>query len=425
MRLLFSLALLAALAAGAFGYDRQRRLDAAEDRADFAERRVELARTENGRLREALAAAEKKGARPEEEARRTEIEEAVARIRGLKFLQPVKYAVLTRAGIKEVIEGKLAEQFTEKQFEELAVGMAAMGLLPEGYPLRQKYIDLLGEQVAAFYDQHTHTLYMFEDATLESVGNRVILAHELTHALQDQHFQLAKLPLEIKDNDDRAYAAAALVEGDATMVMSAYMLENFSLAALAESLGQMSSMNVEELAKAPRYLREMLLFPYMRGQAFCAALHAMGGYPTISMAFKIVPESTTQILHPEKYPSEKPIRIEWPDTILREGKPIADNVLGEMGVQILLEEWGVEPAAATSAAAGWRGDRYLVFGKGESLVWRSVWATASDADEIAAACEQRAAKIGGEVLRPSEKEVVLLRAATPEVRAALVEKFAR
>ena len=113
--------------------------------------------------------------------------------------------------------------------------MAAVGLLPEGFPLRQKYIDLLGEQVAAFYDQHAHKLFMYEDASLENAQNRVVLAHELTHALQDQHFGLKRLPLEIKTNDDRAAAASALVEGDATLVMSEYMLKNMSKQMLKDS----------------------------------------------------------------------------------------------------------------------------------------------------------------------------------------------
>src|SRR5205823_5330048 len=106
---------------------------------------------------------------------------------------------LTRTEIKQTLQNKLAEQFSDADFKNVTTGLVALGLLPPGYPLKQKYIDLLGEQVAAFYDQHAHKLFMFEDATLASAQNRIILAHELTHALQDQHFGLQKLPLEIKD----------------------------------------------------------------------------------------------------------------------------------------------------------------------------------------------------------------------------------
>jgi hypothetical protein len=116
----------------------------------------------------------------------------------------VDYKVLNRKEIKQTISGKLAEVFSEQEFKNMTEAMAAIGLLPPGYPLREKYIDLLGEQVAAFYDQHTHKLFMYQDATLDNAQNRVILAHELTHALQDQHFGLKRMPLEIKNNDDRA-----------------------------------------------------------------------------------------------------------------------------------------------------------------------------------------------------------------------------
>src|SRR6185369_13065693 len=174
--------------------------------------------------------------------------------------------MLDRKQIKATIGGKIDEVFSEEEFAQIAVAYARLGLLPANYPLRAKYIDLLGEQVAAFYDQHQHKLFMFEDASLENSQNRVVLAHELTHALQDQHFDLRRLPLEIKDNDDRAAAASALIEGEATLVMSEYMLRNLNLAALKESVGATFGQDVAQLADAPPFLRESLIFPYMRGQ---------------------------------------------------------------------------------------------------------------------------------------------------------------
>src|SRR5205823_8832515 len=184
-----------------------------------------------------------------------EIERVTSEIRQLPFKQPVTYDVLTRAGIQKVIEGKLTEQFSDEEIKNMATGLAALGLLPRDYPLKQKYIELLGEQVAAFYDQHQHKLFMFEDASLASAQNRVVLAHELTHALQDQNFGLLKLPLEIKTNDDRALAASALIEGDATLLMTQYMLKHLSLGALRDMLAGSLVQNSEQLRTAPRYLR--------------------------------------------------------------------------------------------------------------------------------------------------------------------------
>ena len=296
----------------------------------------------------------------------------------------MNYNVLSRQQIKKTMSGKLAEVFSEEEFKQMTAAMAAIGLLPSGYPLREKYIDLLGEQVAAFYDQHAHKLFMYEDASLDNAQNRVVLAHELTHALQDQHFGLKKLPLEIKNNDDRAAAASALVEGDATLVMSEFMLKNMSKQMFKDSMVASFTANMKQLETAPRFLREMLVFPYLRGQEFCASLYGQGGYEAVSKAYANPPSSTAQILHPQKYmanPREEPIAVEWADLKIKDEAPVADNTVGEMGVRILFTEW-LDGTTAEKASAGWRGDRYLYFAGGEAVVWKTIWATAEDAAEF-------------------------------------------
>ena len=289
-----------------------------------------------------------------------------------------------RKEIKQTIAGKLAEVFSVEEFRHMADAMAAIGLLPPKYPLREKYIDLLGEQVAAFYDQHVHKLFMYEDAALDNAQNRVVLAHELTHALQDQHFGLKRMPLELKNNDDRAAAASALVEGDATLVMSEFMLKNMTKQMFKDSMVASFTQNMKQLETAPRFLREMLVFPYLRGQEFCAALFGQGGYEAVSKAYAHPPSSTAQILHPQKYlatPREEPIEIEWPQTKVKEEEPVADNTVGEMGIRILFSEW-LDAPTGERAAAGWRGDRYLYFSGGDALVWKTIWSSPEDASEF-------------------------------------------
>ena len=339
---------------------------------------------ENDRLREILAQHEREKALAANKVQREAIEQQASGIRGLKFVEPVNYNVLSRQQIKKTMSAKLAEVFSEEEFKQMTAAMAAIGLLPAGYPLREKYIDLLGEQVAAFYDQHAHKLFMYEDASLDNAQNRVVLAHELTHALQDQHFGLKKLPLEIKNNDDRAAAASALVEGDATLVMSEFMLKNMSKQMFKDSMLASFTQNMKQLETAPRFLREMLVFPYLRGQDFCASLYGRGGYDEVSKAYANPPSSTAQILHPEKYlanPREDPIAIEWAELKIKGEAPVGDNIVGEMGVRILFTEW-LEAATAEKAATGWRGDRYLYFAGGDALIWKTVWASAGDAAEF-------------------------------------------
>lgn len=350
--------------------------------AEFSEKAAQQLAAENDRLREILAGSDRTKALAANRTLREEIERQVVAIRGLEFKAPVDYQVLSRKQIKQTMAGKLAEVFSEQEFKDMTEAMAAVGLLPAGYPLREKYIDLLGEQVAAFYDQHAHKLFMYEDASLENAQNRVVLAHELTHALQDQHFGLKSLPLEIKNNDDRAVAASALVEGEATLVMSEYMLKNMSRQMLKDSVVSSFTQNMKQLETAPRYLREMLVFPYLRGQEFCAVLFGQAGYEGVSKAYAQPPSSTAQILHPQKFLTrEEPVAIEWADLKVNGEAPIADNCVGEMGMRILFAEW-LDAPTGERAAAGWRGDRYLYYAGGQALVWKTVWASEKEAQEF-------------------------------------------
>ena len=371
----FSVTILAALAASTsiVAWHEHRELDFEQE----AIRRVSILASENDGLRTALADARRKAMDTQNAVRREQIEKDVAVIRALPFKKPVEFEALDHAGIRKVVAGKMSEQYTDQEIQDMADGYSALGLLPPHFPLKQTYVNLLGEQIAAFYDQHQHKLFMFEDADLENSQNRVILAHELTHALQDQNFGLLSMALEVKNDDDRAEAASALIEGDATLVMSEYMTRDLSAKTFLDTVTYSATQSMEEIRKAPRYLRELLVFPYLKGEKFCADVYAEGGYAALSDVYKRPPTSTAQILHPEKYfAHEEPVEIKFPDTLLEGKKPFADNTLGEIGCRILLSQY-LDEVTAENVAAGWRGDRYLVYGNGTGdvsyLVWKTVW----------------------------------------------------
>ena len=289
------------------------------------------------------------------------VEERVAAMRGLKFRGPVRYAYFEREKLREILEQKLDRQYSAEELRRMGVSLEALGLIERGYPLRAKFLDLLQEQVLAFYDQHC--LYMLKGARPEQ--NDAVLAHELVHALQDQHFNLGALGLEDKGNDDRVLAANALVEGDATLVMAEF----------AGSRPGVSASNAHEIHKAPRWLRQTLLFPYLHGQRFCSELRQRGY--SLSELYKRPPLSSSQVLHPAKYlANERPVEVQdlGPELFY-------SNVLGEFGTRILLAEClGAE--SAESAAEGWRGDRYVLYNKGADLVWKSAWDSDQDAQEF-------------------------------------------
>lgn len=344
--------------------------------AEFARRRLALLEGEAERLHAVVKARQEADDLAANRARRQEIEREVEGLRGLKFLRPVDYHEIPRTELPAILRQKLAQQVPDQEFETAGMALAALGVLPAGIDLKKTYLALLGEQIGAFYDQHEKGLFTFTGQPLSMATNRVVMAHELTHALEDQHYDLTRLPMEAKGNDDRVLAATALVEGDATLVMNRYMAGDLSAATLREALGSALTTDVRQLAAAPRYLRETLLFPYLRGQEFCNALYARGGWEALGEAFRRPPSSSAQILHPELYladPPEEPVEIRFTATEVERQKPAEDNVLGEFGTRQLLANWLHDNARAQEAAAGWRGDRYLVYHDpaGTSYVWKT------------------------------------------------------
>ena len=357
---------------------------------DFTRQRVAFLEAENRRLGAALDARQRTEELAATATQRTEIERTVAKLRGMSFLRQVNYREIPRSKLPEILRQKLAQQLPGQEFHNTGTSLVALGLLPHGFDLEKTYFALLGEQVGAFYDQHSKELFTFSGQSLSNAQNRVILAHELTHALEDQRFDLSHLPLEIQNNDDRALAASALVEGDATLVMNQYMIGDLSATALKDSLASALTTDVRQLAAAPRYLRETLLFPYLHGLEFCQTLYAEGGWEALANAFAHPPASSAEILHPERFlagPRREPVAVPFTGTEVLEQKPIADNVLGEFGARQFLTAWLRDDRTANLAAAGWQGDRVLVYGDDavNSYIWRTYWADESGAERFLAA----------------------------------------
>ena len=389
-RTLLCLVLAAALVAS-WGWMRRDFGRVGADRS-FTKQRLAFLEQENRRLNGLLAQAAQTQQSALETARRSEIEQAVEKLRGLSFLKPVVYKQIPRNDLPGVLLQKLSQQVPDREFESEGAALVALGLLPPGTDLKKIYLALLGEQIGAFYDQHTEELYTFSGHSLDDSQNRVILAHELTHALEDQHFHLARLPLETRGNDDQALAASALVEGDATLVMNQYMLGNLSTSVLKDSLASAFTTDVRQLVAAPRFLRETLVFPYLKGQEFCQALYAHGGWQALADAFRHPPSSTSQILHPERFlsqPRQEPVPVLYGNTTVKSQPPTLDNVVGEFGLRLLLTTWLKDETRAAELAADWAGDRYLFYGdaKANSYVWKCVWSSEAAAREFTTAAQ--------------------------------------
>jgi len=235
-----------------------------------------------------------------------------------------------------------------------------------------------------------------------STMQQVALVHELAHALADQHFNLEKFDLGEPLSDEGA-ARTALVEGDATLAMYDFAigmrLENFPgmdkvMGQLFKDPQQLMAMlpdmpGTKELADAPAWFRDNLLFSYLQGFSFCVSVRKAGGQRLLDYAFsKDPPRSTEQIIHPEKWLAKRddPIAIAWPDLAqeLPAHKKLCEGQLGELNIKIILREKLKNEEQAATAAAGWGGDRFAVYAKDQNavLLWITEWDSIQDSKEF-------------------------------------------
>ncbi|HEY8470422.1 MAG TPA: hypothetical protein VIL18_12300 [Longimicrobiales bacterium] len=358
-----------------------------------------------------------------EEARlRASVDDLLPRIEALAGLEargPVRLALRDRAELREYVAARIEEELPPAELEGVEGAYRALGLVPDTLDLRALLLDLLTEQVIGYYDPATETLYVVAGVPREAL--EPVLAHELVHALQDQHVDLDSLVARERGND-RQTAAQAAIEGHATLVMMALIAERQAGQPVSPSmlpdLGRQLRPALEAeneqfpvFRSAPRILRETLLFPYLGGASFVQSLwRAAGAEQTPAPLDTLLPQSTEQVLHPD----ERFIRVRDEPTEIRLGesasgsgagwRTVYENTLGELETSILLgEHLG---SGAEQAARGWDGDRYRLLegpSGGRALVWYSVWDGAAAADRFADAyrrvLERRAERRHGRVER--------------------------
>ncbi|MBI4577578.1 MAG: hypothetical protein HY722_15055 [Planctomycetes bacterium] len=344
-----------------------------------------------------------------------EVERRLSRLRGLPFRKPVEKGTQDEKALRGFLEEEFARELPPEERRDASVALAAVGLLPPGYEMDEGLLDLLVEQVAGYYDPRTERFQIVEKgggagvAPSRRVEQRFVLSHELTHALQDQHFDLEGF-LEVESNEDEAVARKSLVEGEAMVlaldevlfpaVFDARTITRLSLWFTRKaSAAMMNQEGYEELARAPRYLRENLLFQYTEGASFALAVRDRLGWRGVDEAYADPPRSTEQVLHPVKYLDQRdtPWRFAMPDLgpMLPEGaREVGQDTLGELNTRLVFDEHTGE-GSGLRASRGWGGDRYSVWELGEGgptvLAWATRWDTGRDAREFVSAYVRLAA----------------------------------
>src|ERR1700752_365884 len=319
-------------------------------------------------------------------------------LRQLSILREVKSGAQSRNDIEKMIVKNLDDETTPAEMNATELVLKEFGLAPQEFSYRPFLIKLLTEQVAGYYDPKAQQFYLADWIELD--GQKPVMAHELTHALQDQHFNLKRFEKWPKGDSDAELAAHALIEGDATLAMTIYMSKN-PLVALAfiRSLGGQEATS-EQFRQAPRALRESLLFPYEEGSAWATQLYKRGGWEMVSQAFTKLPQSSEQILHADKYFAyEAPQKITLPDFKIMLGpswKRIDYDVNGEWGCYLILDEFLNNQAESKQASAGWSGDRFALYETGKPdeyfVAQLTAWDTPADAREFFDAYAKRTSK---------------------------------
>ncbi|MCI0583340.1 MAG: hypothetical protein L0227_10730 [Chloroflexi bacterium] len=351
----------------------------------------------------------------------------IVEIRGLDAPERIEPRVIDAAELRANLEADFETSNPEAQLLLGERVYKALGLLPSDASLKAIYLDLQGSQVIGYYDPAVDELFIVSRSGSLGPTERVTYAHEFTHELQDREFDLESLGLdEAFDEGDRALAVLGLIEGDASSAQTTWMLEHLTPAELGEVAAEASDPEVlEVLGRTPAILLETSFFPYQAGAAFVSGLLAQGGYETVNGAFSRLPESTEQILHPEKYEAgEAPVDIEIRDDLAAAfgtGWTLeTQDTLGELQLKIWLREGGLLGDVARLATEGWGGDRIALLAApddgGDVIVISTAWDSPADAREFrdAAASVVEALGRGGSVVIRDDRVVVAIGEAGPK-----------
>jgi hypothetical protein len=329
------------------------------------------------------------------------IEAQVERLRGLKFERPVPVILESPAKVAAQLLREVDREANKTEIDRQARALEVLGELPRGTDLFGLLRSVQAESVLGFYvpgkPPGKGRLYVRSDSGLDPYA-RVVMSHELTHAVTDQHFDLTRADrLATGDADDRATAYAGLVEGDATVMMQLYQDQALSPKDQADAVSAGGRQTTPKLDAAPAVIRESLLFPYTAGVAFVRALYQSGGWDAVNRAYRDPPASTEQLLHPERYLRNRddPQRVRIPDLRGALGQGWSQGTLmewGELDTRLMLE--GTFPVTtAERVAAGWDGGQLRSFQLGgrTALALRTVWDSPGEAREYCTAMARWAA----------------------------------
>jgi hypothetical protein len=318
-----------------------------------------------------------------------------SKIRGLSLKETVPCVVQDKPEVEAFLQETIKVDLPPKKLQMEEVAYRSIGLIPDSFNYATTLVEFLVSQIGGYYDPKRKQFIMA--AWLPAAVQFGVAVHELTHALQDQHYGLLKIIDRKSGTTDTDIAISALVEGDASAVMFDYERSKAGQPALRyeSSVDALILMQVLGATmgsgdgEIPDSLKALLIFPYSSGLRFVHALLRTGGYTEVSKAYQRLPNSTREVLHPQEYragtftPSIP--ELSQLESATHTYLPEYSDVLGEFGISSLLSGEAPSRAVASEAAMGWIGDRVGVFPvqAGKRLVsWLTRWESKTDAEQF-------------------------------------------
>ena len=304
---------------------------------------------------------------PEFLATADEVLQEMSQITGWDLKSPLKKSIRSRAEIRAYVLHQMDDEKDAKERYASARSAEAFGLIPRNFNLDSFLVDLLTEQIAGLYDPKAHEFYIADWIPVDE--QRMVMSHELTHALEDQHFQIESWVKAARPNDDAEMARESVLEGSAMAAMLEYELKSkgIKLQDLPEFDPSVFVGDLAEtpmLKKAPPFIKDSLMFPYFSGLTYSMAVLKSGGWQAFTPVFARPPVNTQQILHPALYFSNRvpqPLKLELPATVPGgDWVLLEENTLGEFGWMEVLKQFRDKQLAETIAGA-WNGDAYATF----------------------------------------------------------------
>lgn len=329
-----------------------------------------------------------------------ETQPRVAQMIGLPSGDPVAVDLMTHAELAEYMKNVIDLEYPDHDLQKRGRCLWEIGLVPRGYDLEEGMMDLISEQAGAIYDPHTKCLKGLSDLPPQMsdiTTQKLIVSHELCHALQDRVIDILEQSKICLADLDREYAVRATIEGMATVLMLAYS-QGLPVSQVPDARGIMragfayneNNPGMSVLASSPAYLKESLLSPYADGAAFTQAWQAANPGANLGAMLDRMPSTSEQALHFEKYvEQDQPAVID----LAAVGPALPDgwslfyaNTLGEFDLRMLFETHEETRAGAAAAAQGWDGLKFEAYTDARDdlvLAGRSAWDSEADAREFA------------------------------------------